>query len=412
MAIDAKIDSPAHLKLALQLEGLYVPPSARLAVEQAGRWEPTSNGDASIELELPEGLLALSRARFEAGSLRLETDAAGGTFQIGTHHQRTAVRCLKRPSFYDRQTSSGQTMNRIGHVFGSVLVIGGSAACSYGIRGNGCRFCRVGSRVGAEDSFAFSTTDVVEVVGAALAEGAARFVLFNTGYFEPEDGGLAALGPLVRAVKRQCNVSVGVQSHPPQSLRWIDRIYALGVDAISFSLEVHEPAALELHYPGRARYLGRSRYLKALRYAATIFPRGTVWSEIVVGLEPIESTRSAIDNLVSIGVLPALAPYREGARPQMWAIDPPSFEALLPLYAHLYAAAHSARIPLSRLPSLSFLISPLEARFFAQTDARSAVARQNFHQTRIGAFATRHLARLRRHLRVRQVESGEEVMPE
>ena len=38
-------------------------------------------------------------------------------------------------------------------------------------------------------------------------------------------------------------------------------------------------------------YIGRERYYEALAYAASIFPSGTVWSELVLGVEPIESTR-------------------------------------------------------------------------------------------------------------------------
>lgn len=412
MAIDPGIHSPAHLKLALHLDGLHVPPSARLAMERTGRWESIANGDATIELCLAEGLPTCARVRSDMGPLRLAIDETASGFHLQTGDHRTEIRIPARPAFCNEETTSGQTMSRIGRVFGSVLVIGGSAACSYGLRGNGCRFCRVGSRVGAKDAFTFSNMDVVEVVRAALAEGAASSVLFNTGHFEPEHGGLAAVGPLVRAVKRQCNTSVAVQCHPPQSLRWIDRAYAQGVDAISFSLEVHDPAALELHYPGRARYLGRSRYLNALRYAATIFPRGTVWSEIVVGLEPVESMRAAIDELAGIGVLPALVPYREGVRPQVHSIDPLTFDALAPIYAYPYEAAHRAHIPLSRLPLLSFLMSPLEARYFAGIDAHTAATQQRFYQTRLGTLVTRHLARLRRHLRVRQVESGDEVPAE
>jgi len=161
---------------------------------------------------------------------------------------------------------------------------------------------------------------------------------------------------------------------------------------------------LAQHCAGRARYIGRARYDDALPYAAAIFPRGTVWSDLVVGLEPVESTVRGVDALTAMGVLPVLSLYRSaGARPPH---DAPTIEALSSLYAHLFQAVQHAGIPMRWVRGFGSAITPLEARFFAGGAPRRTVAMQQFYRSRLGGAAARSLARLRRRLRVRTVSDS------
>ena len=96
--------------------------------------------------------------------------------------------------------------------------------------------------------------------------------------------------------------------------------------AISYSVEIHDAELLARHRAGRAGAVGRARYYDALRHAATIFPSGTVWSDLIVGLEPPESTMAGIDALVEIGVLPVLSLFRpldDSALPRLIRCRPP-----------------------------------------------------------------------------------------
>ena len=154
-----------------------------------------------------------------------------------------------------------------------------------------------------------SVQEVVEVVRAAFAEGCVEFVYFNPSYVGSEDAGIAFLEPYIQAIKRHFDTLVAVQIHPPQSNQWIDRTYAMGVDALSYSVEMHDHDALARRCGGRVRYIGRERYYEALAYAASVFPSGTVWSDLILGLESTESTLQGIDALVRIGVLPVLSVF-------------------------------------------------------------------------------------------------------
>ena len=177
---------------------------------------------------------------------------------------------------------------------------------------------------------------------------------------------------------------MAVQLHPPKTNAWIDRTYAMGVDALSYNVEIHDAEILQKYCEGRVRYIGRERYYEALRYAATIFPSGTVWSDLIVGLEPPESTIRGIDTLTAMGVLPVLSLFRPLNDIQLRDHPLPKVEEVAPIYAHLFHAVRNAKINMGWVRDLSFAITPLEARFFAGDDARMAVAMQQFYRSKLG----------------------------
>src|SRR5206468_2619787 len=163
--------------------------------------------------------------------------------------------------------------------------------------------------------------------------------------------------------------------------------YAPGVDALSYNLEIFDPDVLSRHCVGRARYIGRERYLEALAHAAKVFPSGTVWTDLVLGLEPADSTIAGIDALVEMGVVP-VATILRGEYPV------PAAAEVVPVLAHLYRTVRHRGINMGWVRDLALGITPLEARHFAGDGAR------------LGALAARGLARFRRRLRVRKVSES------
>lgn len=394
--------NPGLLKLELSLKGVRLDPSwsSRLPVNPA---EPAGETRRGIDMVLPDEVWVNARideGKTDASPFVLQGNDDGATLR--GDGKTVSVRLVLPPQFYERATASGTPMARVGTVNGAFLAINPSFACGYALRGAPCRFCRSGSGMAVEQGFPLSMHDVVEVVGAAFGEGACEFVLFNLAYVGGEDAGIAFLEPYIRAVKRHFDTLVAVQVHPPKTDRWIDRTYAMGVDALSYSVEIHDAQVLAQHCAGRVRYIGRERYYEALRYAATIFPRGTVWSDLVVGLEPVESTLRGLDALTAMGVVPVLSLYRPADESRRL----PTIEELAPLYAHLFHAVQYARIPMGWVRDLGGAITPLEARFFAGGQARRAVAMQQFYRSRLGGVAARSLARLRRRLRVRTISDS------
>jgi hypothetical protein len=288
-------------------------------------------------------------------------------------------------------------MRRVATVVGTYLLVHPSGACGFSVQGTPCRFCLEGAR--AESEAAATVADVVEVVRAAFEEGVAESVYLNTDAFEVEDGGISFVAPYVEGIRRHFDTLVAVQAHPPRSDRWIDWAYALGVDALSFNLEIYDPERLDRHCIGRMRYIGRQRYLDALEHAASIFPRGTVWSDLVLGLEPPESTIAGIDAFASRGVVPVVTARHALSTPGERLAAPVVGRVL----AHLYRAVHEQGINMGWIRDLVGGVAPLDARALGGRGAGLAGAMHGITRSRLGALAARGLARFRRRLRVKSI---------
>ncbi len=397
--------NPGFLKLELAVRGVRLDASARADEELFGTRGGNQPAPHSVDLLLPEDLWVTAPIEEEfAARSPFTLVADGDVFALVREQQRIEVRVSPQPSFYALKTSRGTPMSQLATVHGSFVAIHAGAECGFALGGVPCRFCETG--VVPAPAPALEIADVVEVVRAAFAEGAAEFVYFNTGYVDSEDGGIDSLEASIRAVKRHFDTLIAVQMHPPRANRWIDRTYAMGVDALSYNLEIHDPEALERRCPGRVRHIGRARYYEALRYAATIFPSGTVWSDLVVGLESPESTMRGIDTLAAMNVLPVLSVWRPSSEEELRDHPLSTPEAVAPIFAHLFHSTRNARINMGWVRDLSFAVTPLEARFFAGDEARMAVVMQQFYRSRLGTMTTRNLARLRRRLRVRRVSDS------
>lgn len=388
--------APALLKVELAMRGLKLDASVRLK-RDAVAGEP-----AVLDLRLPEQVCVtapIDDHRAAASPFRLVAEGGRHVLVRGNGEGeglRIEVRPVDAPRFYARRTTSGTPMRRIAAVRGGHLIVSPSSACGYSIQGTPCRFCLEGARTRLE-SDAATPAEVVEVVRAALDEGIDGVVYFNTSSFESADGGVGFLAPYVEAVRRHFDVVVAAQVHPPAMLGWVDRTYAMGVDAISYNLEVYDAEILRRRCVGRAHYIGRERYLEALARAAEIFPNGTVWSDLVIGIEPIESTLAGIDALAALHVVPVVA---------LCAGQEPPDESVVPsVLTHLCRAVRRQNVRVGWVRDLARGITPLEAQQF--TDQRGgAPLVWSLSRWRLGALATRNLARFRRRLRVRSASEA------
>ena len=382
----------ARTKLVLAARGIDLGAATGAAL---GLAQP---GVEAIGLVLP-GDLRVEAPITRAAAPLLLTDEQG-RYYVGPRGsaERLEVRPVPPPRFYERRTSRGTPMGRIATVRGSHVLVHPSERCGYSVLGRPCRFCREGARGGTLGDTVATVGEVIEVVRAAFDEGVADLVYFNSGHFESDDGGIAFLTPYIEAVRKHFDTLVATQVHPPRHDQWIDRTYAMGVDALSYNLEIYDAYSLERACIGRARYVGRERYLEALARATEVFPRGTIWSDLVVGLEPFESTIAGIDALTAMGVVPVLSVVPQAA---------PDPETLEPLLVHLYEAARDRHVHMGWVRDLSVGITPLEARFFTGDGPSSLAAMvHTLTRWRLGALATRQLARFRRRLRVRTVSES------
>ncbi|MCX8072535.1 MAG: hypothetical protein N3C12_08800 [Candidatus Binatia bacterium] len=258
----------------------------------------------------------------------------------------------------------------------------------------------MGSRSENERSFGVTAYEAAEATSLAFRERALQYVFLPAASFDADDGGVQEIEPLVKAIRRHTSALVLAALHPPRTLRWIDHAYAIGVDGISFNLEVPNVPSLERLWPGRARYIGRSRYLQALRHAGKIFPRGTVWTELLLGACPVTELSELIEELISWNVLPFFVPTHplSHSRTMPLAFSSSSDEATALLH-QLQSLLLPNAPPRPWLPAWPHLLGPLDLP--ATEAARTNLTKRGCLKSRLELLAVRNLARLRRSLRVR-----------
>jgi len=285
------------------------------------------------------------------------------------------VRLSPRPAWYDRFTSTGKPMTRVGTLQGTYLGIYPAKVCDYWTvkpRKTNCKFCSVGLNLGADDADEKSVTEVMEVVRAARDESGITYVDFNTGHYAG-DTYLDILEPYVTRIKKELGLLVGVQTPPHRDLRRYDALRAMGVNRVSFCFEIFDREIFKDVCPGKNAEYGLDHYLSAIAYCASLGHRGPrmePWvtnGEIIAGLEPPESSMRAIDWITSVGAVPTVCVFRPLIGTDMEDAPPPRTDDLVPVFRRLYEACMERGLPIGCAPNVhvSLVLLPEECRDFS-----------------------------------------------
>lgn len=279
------------------------------------------------------------------------------------------ARLPRQPGWYDRKTSRGTPMSRIGILQGTYLGIYVNPVCEFWNSGLHCHFCTTGENVGGAEASAKTIEDVVETCRAAKAESGITFVHLNGGF----QGGhaLEFVEPFVRAIKEQVGLIVGVQLTPERVMSRYDRLIEAGVDHFSFCMELIDPAWLARVCPGKARSLGQELFFDAMSYCARRMRRGAVSGELIAGIEPIANTIQGIERITETGAFPTVCIFRPTAGSAMADWPPPAYDDMRAVMAAMYDACRRHYIPIGLAPNIevSLVVNPDDAALLAPRTA-------------------------------------------
>lgn len=371
--------NPAMLKLRLLAEGVEI----------------SGGGPGEFaEIEFEEGTIA--RARVTPGAdLKWVESAARGELRAGT--SGLPAHLNQRPGLGGLRTAHGVAVGDIVQVhglFANVMLGGG---CGLTDAGRTCALCR-GRELTEKAGEWWSPVEVAEALRAALKNSRAEFIHFNVGYLPGDSAGLERLRSYFNAVRHYLDAMLCITMHPPADLSAIDNTYALGVDVVCYSLEAPDRESMERLFAGRARFLGRDRYMAALARAAKVFPRGATWSVILGDAAEPDVIRNAVLELASIGVVPLLG-FSGGGAPTIRA------DAFAAIGATMFEATNRHTQNMHWTAGLATALTPFDARHLVPGAPTLPALIHQLNRNRLGAFATRILARLRRRLRVTWVET-------
>jgi len=241
-----------------------------------------------------------------------------------------------------------------------------------------------------------SLDGILSIVQSAFEEGAADLVQLNMDYCGDKDRGFQLLSPVVEAIKKKFKTFVALKGFPPQEKRTIDLMYAAGFDLLDFPLAGFAGA------DPAGDIVSSAQVSESLEYAVGIFPQGTVWTELVLGPEPLDLIKKKIDDLTRRGVIPLLKlmPTSMHTAKDYWRVKE--------VARHLGEAAQRDKLPLKWLYPNCRSVSPLDTKYFTEDPKSAQLAAKPVYRSRLGKKASEGFAALRRKLRIKDVSDSYE----
>ncbi|MFQ5665576.1 MAG: radical SAM protein, partial [Candidatus Binatia bacterium] len=201
----------------------------------------------------------------------------------------------QRPHWYDQRTSDGTLMSNVIQLMGYDVLVGCILRhCEYFNDGESCKYCSLvaGTRglrdVGIEREMGIKIPRIVETYRTALQESVRILIL--TGGSLRDDSREAAMYARIFAALKDVRDQAGAQTMFLGGTLAFDREGSLalrqaGVSSVTYNLEVWEPRLFAQIVPGKARWVGRDEWLQRLVDAVSVFGRGHVASNFVLGPE-------------------------------------------------------------------------------------------------------------------------------
>ena len=366
--------NPGFLKLDLFCKGIRIDKSCK-DIDKTGRpiMRTRAGLGSGLEVVLPDNLWANipvleSFAKESPYLLRYEKK---GYFIYMEEDLICPITLPKKPDWYDKKTSSGKLMSRVGVLQGTYIGIYPTGVCHYWTldpRQN-CSFCSVGLNLGKEEDENKQVQDVTETVKAAMVESKITYVHFNTGYYE-QDAFLDQLEPFIKDVKKSTGLLIGVQTPPHPDFSRYDRLKKMGVNQVSFCFEFWNREYFEKLCPGKSRFVGQKLYLDAIKYCAKIFD--TTNGEIIAGIEPVEETLEAIKWITDVGAIPTVCVFRPLIGTKDEDAPLPDAKAQAPVFAKMNDRCMEKGLPIGIAANIevSIILKPEEGRYFSKAPNR------------------------------------------
>ena len=361
--------NPGRLKLDLFCKGMRVDDSCFLE-DDARRIIRTRGGLGSgLDFVLDEGVWVnapvVEPFAHKSPYLLVKRD---GRYSLKDEREEGLTynaRMLPQPEWYERLTSTGVPMSKIGVMQGSYLGVYPTSLCAFWKGHTNCRYCSVGLNLGDTETEEKKVVEVLETWRAARREFRCTFIHFNTGY--EEGRAIEKLMPYLEAVKRETGAMIGVQCPPQPDFTWYDRLKALGVDHLSFCLEIVNREIFPMICPGKADKLGTDLYLQAIEYTSRLFGRGRIHGEIIAGLEPPEDTIRGVETFARWGAATTICIFRPTVGTDLQDRPPPEYEEMAPIYKRAYEIWMANDVPLGIAPGIKVAMTmmPEEAAYFA-----------------------------------------------
>jgi radical SAM enzyme (TIGR01210 family) len=244
-------------------------------------------------------------ARYEGNDIwsLLKTDVNGQELDLGEFI------FVKLPKWTRQQLNDSTIGALVRPHSDKCLSLWPSLDCSYIKRSEGCRFCGLLSEQQAAKK-CLPVDQVVDAVKAALDYNPDYEVNLSGGTCGSPDTALHYLVDICRGIKRSCgDIYISVECAPPSDDVKLHELKDAGATAVIMNLEIYDEQLRREICPGKSA-ISRDRYFESLSTAVELFGHGNVSSVIIVGLQPKADVLKACRQLIDIGVVPTLMPFK------------------------------------------------------------------------------------------------------
>lgn len=173
--------------------------------------------------------------------------------------------------------------------------------------------------------------DLVEAGKKAIKESKMpiNHILISGG--TPKKGDWSYQDEVIKRVCLEFKLPVDVMMTPVEDFSYLLKLKSYGVRELSVNLEIFDEKTAKKLIPQKAA-LGRKLYFDFFKQAVEIFGKGNVRSILIVGLEPLESTLSGVEEMIKIGVSPVLSSYMPSSNAELQNQEKVSEEMLIEVW--------------------------------------------------------------------------------
>ncbi len=407
-------DNPGRTKLALATLGVALPKG----LGQAGMWVAQANAiETVIDVRLPSGhfcTVPVAQPYTQNSPISLVPLEAEGCARLRCGDAYLDVQLLPAPAFYRKQTRLGHRIGQFCALHENLLLLQPMMGCGFFSRpGMACQYCQYDSLLNHRAPAMRDPLELVEAVQAALMEREVDTVCLYHGFSDDApDRGLRQMVPLIALLRRHLgHRQIALETVAPEDCSVIDELYAAGLDIFICNLEVCDAQRFAEVCPGKTAYGGQQAVWRALRHARSVFRAGAVVSHLIAGLEDARATRKGMEELIHLGVVPLLLPFRPLPDTPLADHRAPDLRTMEELLLTQYALLQKAGFPTHRLRHMGRVMTPMESRVL---DGGQPTLGQRLVDSGIGRKLEGWFDLLRRHLRVQHqqhLSQGERVPP-
>lgn len=185
-----------------------------------------------------------------------------------------------------------------------------STICSYIEKNKGCKFCCLNKP--DEKASVSDQQFVADALKIALEYNHKYEINLSGGTCGDPDSAIDYLSSICEKIKEitsKYNTPISVEFVPPSTEKKLIQLKENGVTSVIMDLDIYDEKSRTEICPGKGK-IALSHYKEMLEKSVSIFGKGNVSSVLIVGIQPEDDIKKACKELILLGVIPTLIPFK------------------------------------------------------------------------------------------------------